>query len=179
MSQAQIALRELAEGENRVEFQLGAEALRIAPDEVELSGEVTVALEVYREGQTLQVKGAITGTVDAECSRCARRFRAPFDAALFVIAKWSPGGTDPGEYGDDETVIYHDGHVLDLADPIRQLVILAQPMAWRCREDCPGLCPTCGADLSREPCRCEPPAHDLRWRVIDDLLKKSGPPTGS
>jgi len=44
---------------------------------------------------------------------------------------------------------------IDLADDVRQEVILALPAAVFCREDCRGLCPGCGANLNTEKCNCK------------------------
>jgi uncharacterized protein len=46
------------------------------------------------------------------------------------------------------------GNWLDLLPMVRDAIHLAVPIAPRCRPDCRGLCPDCGADLNREPCRC-------------------------
>jgi len=39
----------------------------------------------------------------------------------------------------------------------------------RCREDCAGLCPQCGADRNLVACGCEPP-KDARWERLRELL---------
>jgi uncharacterized protein len=43
---------------------------------------------------------------------------------------------------------------IDLTDAVREEVALTAPMWLLCREDCAGLCPTCGADLNEGPCAC-------------------------
>ena len=40
-----------------------------------------------------------------------------------------------------------------------------------CREDCKGLCPTCGADLNEGECEC-PPAADSRWDALRKIDSK-------
>ena len=44
---------------------------------------------------------------------------------------------------------------IDLAPMVREDVLLGVPDAPLCRDDCPGLCPTCGADLADGPCGCD------------------------
>jgi hypothetical protein len=56
---------------------------------------------------------------------------------------------------DDEYVIRHDGRVLVLDQEVREQALLARPMTSLCREDCPGLCPRCGADRAEGNCRCD------------------------
>ena len=52
---------------------------------------------------------------------------------------------------------------------VREEVLLAIPDAPLCRDDCPGLCPVCGADLQTAPCGCETAVGDDRWAVLDQL----------
>jgi len=51
-------------------------------------------------------------------------------------------------------MLFHDGRRLDLRETVREALLLELPITPVCREDCPGLCPKCGADLSLGPCRC-------------------------
>ena len=63
-------------------------------------------------------------------------------------------------------------HTLDLAEAVRQYVIVNLPMKPLCRQNCAGLCPNCGANLNRSKCTCPAPV-DSRWSPLLDLL-----PTG-
>jgi uncharacterized protein len=67
----------------------------------------------------------------------------------------------------DEEVF--DGRTIDLDPILREQVLLALPMNVVCREDCKGLCPSCGKDLNEGPCRCEPRAVDPRLAVLKDI----------
>jgi uncharacterized protein len=44
-----------------------------------------------------------------------------------------------------------DHHELDLEPVVRDAISLAEPIAPLCRQDCPGLCVTCGAELAADP----------------------------
>ena len=43
---------------------------------------------------------------------------------------------------------------IDLTGVVREELALEVPAFVLCREDCAGLCPTCGADLNAGPCAC-------------------------
>ena len=43
---------------------------------------------------------------------------------------------------------------IDLSKIADDLIILNTPVAFLCREDCKGLCPTCGANLNDGECKC-------------------------
>ena len=47
----------------------------------------------------------------------------------------------------------------------------AVPLKTVCREDCKGLCPSCGSNLNVESCDCQP-VPDARWSALKDLKDK-------
>jgi len=57
---------------------------------------------------------------------------------------------------------------LDLRPALREEWLLAVPGFALCREDCKGLCPSCGADRNTGECSCAP-ATDPRWAGLRDL----------
>lgn len=60
---------------------------------------------------------------------------------------------------------------LDMADVVREDVILEWPMTMLCREDCKGLCPECGANRNHGECSCETETGDPRLQALRDLLQ--------
>ena len=57
-----------------------------------------------------------------------------------------------------------DHHELDLEEEVRDAILLAEPIAPLCREDCPGLCVVCGQELGSGP-------HDHPDADIDPRLE--------
>ena len=56
-----------------------------------------------------------------------------------------------------------------LGPMVRELVLMELPPAPLCREDCAGICPTCGADRNQATCDCEQDLGDPRWAGLDAL----------
>ncbi len=72
--------------------------------------------------------------------------------------------------GDEELISpYVDDSRLDLSSWVRDTVVLALPDKILCREDCAGLCATCGRDLNREPHEHEADTIDPRWAELAKL----------
>jgi uncharacterized protein len=69
----------------------------------------------------------------------------------------------------DLDVLYYDELVLPLDPLVEEQVQLELPMKALCRDDCRGLCPTCGADRNLAPCGCRPPT-DERWKSLRTLF---------
>jgi uncharacterized protein len=61
---------------------------------------------------------------------------------------------------------------LDLSAWARDAVVLSLPDQILCREDCAGLCPTCGKDLNAEPHTHDEEQSDSRWAALAELREK-------
>ena len=71
---------------------------------------------------------------------------------------------------DEPGVFTIDEHnILDLGEAIRQYSVMATPAKPLCKEDCAGLCPTCGANLNNGTCGCPPQPVDHRWDALRKL----------
>ena len=70
---------------------------------------------------------------------------------------------------DDIVELNQDGE-LELDELMREVFLLEMDTKNLCSEDCKGLCPGCGADLNREPCRCKKEI-DPRWAKLAQLLE--------
>ena len=110
--------------------------------------------------------GRIEGTINASCRRCLTDVVAPVAADVqlhFVDADEETAEDDPDVY-----VISVKQHELDIRPAIREEWLLAVPAFVVCKDDCKGLCPTCGADLNLGACDCAPPI-DPRWNALRSL----------
>jgi len=123
------------------------------------------------DGGVVLVHGRASLEVDAPCARCLEtvslNLDTDLDVTLFPVGKEPEAGTG-GEVGDDDIGIgsYAESEI-DLANIIRDEVFLGLPMIPLCREQCRGLCPSCGENLNRKQCACKP-VKDGRF---DALLK--------
>jgi len=62
-----------------------------------------------------------------------------------------------------------EGNELDLTEIAREQILLNLPEQELCKEDCRGICPTCGKDLNEGECRCGEDDVDPRWAALKDL----------
>jgi uncharacterized protein len=110
----------------------------------------------------------VTGTLSVAWHDACRRCLRPLHDTLTVEVSERYADDDPtGRRAIDPAAFpIHNGQ-LDLAPMVREEVLLAIPDAPLCREDCPGLCPICGADAGE--CGCDTTVRDDRWAVLDQL----------
>jgi uncharacterized protein len=141
---------------------------------VELAPELCVEpleihCEISKSGDLISAKGWVKGKMRLVCDRCLKEFEKPYKS--FFEARFQPRDPEKAETEEEITegeveIVYFDGDVLDIADQVRQAVLLSIPMRVLCWEDCRGLCGGCGADLNVEACRCSEPPHDSRWSAL-------------
>ena len=108
----------------------------------------------------LLVTGTVEGGWEGPCRRCLNPVRATLRAEVQELFESKP--TD-----DDSYRLGHDS--VNLEPLARESLVLDLPLAPLCREDCQGLCATCGADLNQGACDCPPAQADARWAALDVL----------
>ena len=144
----------------RSEVSLEAEPTQIGLEPAGWEGPVRGRLVVEKSGDQVTVRGQLEAVANLECVRCLGPARFTLQAPLQVFAERASGrgSAEEAELERDDYMKFHDGRRLDLREEAREALLLELPMTPRCRADCRGLCPHCGADLNQGPCECAPKA---------------------
>lgn len=120
-------------------------------DDLRLAEPINGEVHLSRTGRSILARAHLTTAIDGACSRCLSRVVTPIDVDIdeealpsIDIDSGRPivGAAEPGELRLD------DHHELDLQQPVREAISLAEPITLLCRPDCRGLCLTCGVDLN-------------------------------
>lgn len=113
------------------------------------------------------------GVLHLNCSRCLEPFSTPVDVAFteefqptIDIATGLPSSTPHS----DSAFEISQNHMIDLGEALRQHFVLAEEMIPVCREDCKGLCPTCGANLNIDTCTCLPVQEESPFLALQGLF---------
>ncbi|MBI4267489.1 MAG: DUF177 domain-containing protein [Chloroflexi bacterium] len=129
-------------------------------------------IELIRLGRSILAKAKLRTEVELTCSRCLTVFKHSltldieeeyFPTINIITGVSMPVPDEPGAFTIDEN------NILDLSEAIRQYGLMALPMKPLCREDCAGLCLTCGGNLNQTTCDCPPPV-DHRMAVLRKLV---------
>ena len=128
--------------------------------------EFDLRLEAVMEG--VLVTGTAFAVLEGECVRCLEPIEdeAEVDIQELYVYNDSRDGQSPDE--DDETS-RTEGDLIDLEPVLRDAVVLALPFQPMCQDDCPGLCPECGARLADEPGHNHGDKVDPRWAGLASL----------
>jgi uncharacterized protein len=113
------------------------------------------------------VSGTVTAQVRGECGRCLRPIGETLDVSIQELYAYEHSATD--ETTDEDEVGRLQGDLIDLEPVLRTAVVLALPNHPLCRDDCPGLCPTCGVPLDELPGDHSHEQLDQRWAALSKL----------
>jgi uncharacterized protein len=135
--------------------------------EIDQTSPVTGRLKMTRTNRGLVVRARLTTSIAQSCSRCLRTIDYPVEIELDeeVLPTIDLMTGQPIDTSAEPDVLrLNDHHELELAGEVADAILLAEPIAPLCREDCPGLCPVCGAELALGP-------HDHPDEDIDPRLE--------
>ena len=134
-----------------------------------------VDIDVTRSHSGLHLRLRMEADLVGPCWRCVEDARVPVRVDTSEYVDESRPDDAPFEEGLDSE--YVDGPTLDLALWARDSIAEVVPAVVLCREDCAGLCPTCGANHNLETCDCAVEAVDPRWDALRALSERlSGDP---
>lgn len=122
----------------------------------------------------IRLIGKFSGDFEANCARCLEPVPVPVEKDFDLIYRplGSDRRADEVSISEAETEIgYYQGDGMELADSLREQVLLAVPIKFVCREDCKGYCPSCGKNLNEGPCDCAKAGTDTRWDALKELKK--------
>lgn len=90
--------------------------------------------------KNLSIKGEIKGNFKLTCERCCEDF----------ITYKKIGVDDIFELTNKEL----SEKVVDIGEKVKEIVLASSPMKILCKEDCKGICSSCGVNLNKETCKC-------------------------
>lgn len=108
--------------------------------------------------------GTIEGDVELACRRCLGEASGHVSQDAHLI--FAEADAEGVEDDPDVFVLDDRSSELDLRPAIREQWLLNVPRYALCRDDCKGLCPTCGAELNLGDCACVPTSADPRWATL-------------
>jgi DUF177 domain-containing protein len=173
--------------------EVTAEELGLTEADAIVKVPLAVTVDLAKADALITVTGVVEGTIVRQCVRCLRDYDDPLAFSIRAAyapeakaAQRHPKRVDPkkvrfaavevGEESEEEPddQYHYQGDHVELAPMVREHVILAAPMQPLCKEDCAGLCASCGKDLNEGPCHCavEPPA--TTFRVVRSTKQQTG-----
>lgn len=123
--------------------------------------------EIVNHLGVLELSGEISAVLHTHCARCLKPLEEPLSAQVQAVLS--------RDESEEEDVFQITQDTVEVEDILIPELLLQVQMTYLCREDCKGLCPTCGANRNTNPCNCENKQIDPRLAALASLLgDKSG-----
>jgi len=142
---------------------LGIEVLGVAEGS---PVELDLRLEAVMEG--VLVTGTAHAALEGECARCLEPISDEVEVRFQELFVYDDQDVDPDEELEVSTL---QDDLVDLEPLLRDAVVLALPFQPLCQDDCPGLCPECGARLADDPDHGHEEPVDPRWAALAALTE--------
>jgi uncharacterized protein len=169
-----LNLKEIRTAHERVEQSYQPGAFSARDDVFTIAAPVTLVFDLDKQNAQIRLAGRVGTTLGLTCSRCLEPFAWPVDAAFDLRYQPSTLNTGEGEreiVEDDLTTAFYDDDVIDLEQLMGEQFYLSLPMKPLCRQDCRGLCPSCGMNLNHSTCSCSREWEDPRLAALRALKK--------
>jgi DUF177 domain-containing protein len=147
-----------------VELRLGGQDYRVEPPEPEV--ELRIARSLSGVHLTLRTEVELVGP----CWRCLEEARVRLAVESEEFA--AEGRRADAPFDEDLDSAYVGELQLDVAGWARDAIAEAVPATILCREDCAGLCPTCGANRNVVDCGCIVVETDPRWEALREISER-------
>jgi uncharacterized protein len=135
--------------------------------DVRLSEPLQVDLTARSVGDGVLVRGRLRATVERECRRCLTAVTQVVDDTVDML--FAPIGEDEEELGGEVYPLPERGQELDVADAVREQLLLRAPQYVLCEEECRGLCAHCGTNLNEGTCDCVSEAAPSPWDALKQV----------
>jgi uncharacterized protein len=134
-------------------------------DDLALAEPIEGRVRLARTNRGILAAADLHAALAMACSRCLRDVAVAVDVALEeeYLPSLDLASGRPLRIDEPDVLRLNDHHELDLETPVREALQLAEPIAPRCRPDCPGLCVVCGG--RRDEGRHDHPDDDLDPRL--------------
>lgn len=126
---------------------------------------VTVDGKIFCRAEVVTISAVTTAVFSGSCDRCGCEMEK-----TYTVKTNRDIVTKVHSDGNDDLIVAEDMK-LDLSELIFGELVLNLPMKHLCKEDCLGVCQTCGANLNEGPCGCKRDEMDPRLAALQELLK--------
>lgn len=153
----------------------------LAEGEIDFGGDVRQAGKLHAVGEAellsntlgeIRVRGHVDTALKLECDRCLEPVQYPLDTDFDLFYRPLPKGPLPHEVAIDDgesQIGFYQGNGMELTDVLREHILLSLPMHKVCRDECAGICPSCGTNRNTTQCSCAETVKDERWAALSKL----------
>ncbi len=134
-----------------------------------------VCVRLTKSGDPV-LRGCLAVTIADFCSRCRRSIVYEVAENFHYLVKMNCEAVFTEAERQCSTAecdtVFLERPVLDLAEILREQLLLSLPIRMLCDQDCKGLCPHCGALRHQDVCACGGGESASPFAILETLQKK-------
>ncbi len=117
------------------------------------------------------VEGNVSIVISMNCDRCLTEVEQPITFSFFHKVT-TPEFRNAKEFeeDEDEEECFMEGYSLNITNLINNEILMNWPTKVLCKENCKGICKSCGQDLNNGTCTCDTFVPDPRMAGIKDIF---------
>jgi uncharacterized protein len=169
-SKMKLDLRKIKPDGSEFGYSELAQDLELATDNFEFPEPVEVNINAAKSGDEIIVQGRVSATVEMECARCLDIFEMEINPKIQFVIQLLDTNQPQVSDDDDFVILPKTTGEFEIADRVRESILLELPLKPLCYEGCRGLCPMCGVNLNETKCDCTPDKTDERWDSLKQLF---------
>lgn len=164
-----IQVGSLSNGVHTYQFQAASDDLGLPGN---FSRPVSVDVTLDKQGSQMLLRATVSTEASFLCDRCLSDFSGPLAQEYHMYYVSDPEETERFDQAEVQ-VLSPSLSAIDIAEDVRQTLLLAVPLKLLCSETCRGLCPTCGVNRNVASCDCDARLPDSRWDALRKLNNDS------
>ena len=149
--------------------------IKLPPDVGEIKKPFKVNVEITKDKEGYKLKMNVEGAVELECSRCLEIFEKEVSQKKTKFLQNVPNeeGVFMLKPKDLEVSFMEEPDIVDIAELVREEIILSIPMKPLCSPNCKGI-PEYEVSFEEEEKREKEPKRQNSFAILKDLLAKKG-----
>ncbi|MBV6477763.1 MAG: hypothetical protein HGGPFJEG_00507 [Ignavibacteria bacterium] len=142
-----IKISNLQDGEHNYDFIV--EGGEIDLDDVELFGDISVKVNLYKSGNQFDLKINVSGRMKFECDRCLDEYGYDFANSYEMIYKFDFTHEMVGDENESDDIRYLNPNTafIDLKNDVRDFILLSVPLK-HAPEEKDGVCTLCKRNIA-------------------------------
>lgn len=120
------------------------------PEFVQFRHPLQVSASAVLTGNDIVVSGRVSTRLNFTCGRCLEEFDKAYAA-------------------DFQQVFSADQKEIDISADVQEVVFIDLPLIPVCRDDCKGLCSSCGRNKNVQDCGCKTVPENPKWSALKEF----------